>query len=100
MSGSICRVSCIAEFVCEGGLRAEGVTCVVLRCVFVVPMCMIMDADPRSALGRTRGELWHRGTVTATGTGDGGCITYSHHAHVCVCVCVCVYGCVCVCVCV
>jgi hypothetical protein len=42
-----------------------------------VPMCMIMDADvARSALGRTRGELWHRGTVTVTGTG------------VCVCVCV------------
>ena len=88
MSGSICRVSCIADYVCEGGLRAEGITCVVLRRVFVVPMCMIMDADvARSALGRTRGKLWHRGTVTVTGTGTGGCITYSHH----VCVCVCVY---------
>jgi hypothetical protein len=56
-------------------------------------MCMIMDADvARSALGRTRGELWHRGTVTVTGTGTGGggCITCSHHVCVCVCVCVCV----------
>ncbi len=80
-------------------MRAEGITCVVLRCVFVVPMCMIMDADvARSALGRTRGELWHRGTVTATGIGDGGggCITCSHHVCVAVLACVCV--CVCVCV--
>ena len=73
----------------------------VLRCVFVVPMCMIMDADvARSALGRTRGELWHRGTVTVTVTvtvtgtgGGGGCINYS---RLCVCVCVCVAVCVCV----
>ena len=88
MSGSICRVSCIADYVCEGGLRAEGITCVVLRLVFVVPMCMIMDADvARSALGRTRGELWHRGTVTMTGTGTGGgCINYSHRVCVCVAV--------------
>ena len=88
-------MSCIAEFVCEGGLRAEGVTCVVLRCVFVVPMCMIMDADvARSALGRTRGELWHCGTVTVTGTGDGcGCINYS---RLCVWPCGRVWPCVCV----
>ena len=62
---------------------------------------MIMDADvARSALGRTRGELWHRGTVTVTGTGDGdgGCITYSL-LYVCMYVfmCVCMYVCMCVC---
>ncbi len=54
-------------------------------------MIMIMDADvARSALGRTQGKLWHRGTVTVTGTGGGGGWIPIPTMCVCdVCVCMC-----------